>query len=148
MKLILLLVVVVVGMLQPIQAGMNAEFRRHAAHPFQAGIVNMIGGAIAFLVLLLLLRLPPPGPATLAKAPWWSLLGGLAGGTIVVTMLVAAPKLGAALLIGAFVLGQMLSSAIIDHGGLIGYPERSVSPMRIGGIAVLLVGVLLIERSG
>ena len=63
-------------------------------------------------------------------------------------MLIAAPKLGAALLIGCFVLGQLLSSAVIDHGGLIGYPMRPITLMRAAGIALLLAGVVLIERGG
>ena len=141
MKWMLLLVVVLVGMLQPIQAGVTAEFRRHADHPLQAGGLNMLVGAAAVLVVLILLRVPMPSSAAFASAPWWSLLGGVIGGTIVVTMLIAAPKLGAALLIGSFVLGQLLSSTVIDHNGLVGYPERSITWTRGAGIALLLLGL-------
>jgi transporter family-2 protein len=148
MKWTLLLIVVAVGMLQPIQAGVNAEFRRHADHPLQAGGLNMLVGAAAVLIVLLILRVPMPSGVAFQSAPWWSLLGGVIGGTIVVTMLIAAPKLGAALLIGGFVLGQMFSSAVIDHNGLIGYPERPINWTRGAGIALLLLGVLLIERGG
>ena len=148
MKWVLLLIVIAVGMLQPIQAGVNAEFRRHADHPLQAGGLNMLIGAAAVLLLLLILRVPIPSGTTFASTPWWSYLGGLIGGAIVVTMLIAAPKLGAALLIGSFVLGQMISSTAIDHGGLIGYPVRPLTWTRGAGIALLLVGVLLIERGG
>ncbi|MBT8486901.1 MAG: EamA-like transporter family protein, partial [Phycisphaerales bacterium] len=54
----------------------------------------------------------------------------------------------AALLIGCFVFGQMLSSSVIDHGGLIGYPVRPLTVTRAAGIALLLAGVVLIERGG
>ncbi|NNF43627.1 MAG: EamA-like transporter family protein, partial [Phycisphaerales bacterium] len=90
MKWILILVVVGVGMLQPIQAGVNAEFRRHAGHPLQAGGFNMLVGAAAVLLVLLALRVPPPGANTFFASPWWSWVGGLIGATIVITMLIAA----------------------------------------------------------
>ena len=41
----------------------------------------------------------------------------------------------------------MMSSAVIDHAGLVGYPIRPMTLMRGAGIALLLLGVLLIERS-
>jgi len=148
MKWILLLIVVTVGMLQPVQAGMNAEFRRHALHPLQAGGLNMVFGAVVVSLVLVALRVPLPTPAMFAAAPWWSLLGGAIGGTIVVTMLIAAPKLGAALLISSFVLGQLISSAIIDQHGLIGYPQRSITGTRAIGMVLMVVAVILIERGG
>ncbi|MEM7227567.1 MAG: DMT family transporter [Planctomycetota bacterium] len=148
MKWILLASVMCVGMLQPIQAGLNAEFRRHADHPLQAGGLNMLVGAAFVLLLLAIMRVPMPSGTAFSNAPWWSLLGGIIGGTLVMTMLIAAPKLGAALLIGSFVLGQLLSSAIIDHRGLVGYPVQPLSWLRAAGIALLFIGVVLIERGG
>ncbi|MHC5026512.1 MAG: DMT family transporter [Planctomycetota bacterium] len=148
-KWILIAVVIVVGMLQPVQAGMNAEFRRHVAHPFQAGTLNMVIGAIVvLLVTTLFVRVGPPGPSAISAAPWWSLLGGVIGGAIVITMLISAPLLGAALLIACFVLGQLSSSVLIDHFGWIGYETRPLSMVRLLGIGLLLAGVLLIERGG
>lgn len=63
-------------------------------------------------------------------------------------MLITAPKLGAALLIGGFVLGQMVSSAAIDHGGLMRYPTQPLTLTRTARIALPLAGVILIERGG
>jgi transporter family-2 protein len=63
-------------------------------------------------------------------------------------MLIAAPKLGASLLIGTFVPGQMISSTFSDHAGLVSSPVRPMSIMRVAGIACLLPGVFLIERGG
>ena len=148
MKWILALAVLAVGMLQPLQAGMNAEFRRHASHPLQAGGLNMVVGASAVLLLLLALRIGPPSPATFAAAPWWSMLGGLIGATLVVTMLVAAPLLGAALLIAIFIVGQLCASVVIDHFGLAGYPVRPITSLRLLGLVLLIAGALLVERSG
>jgi transporter family-2 protein len=147
MKWTLLTVVLLVGMLQPMQAGMNAEFRRHADHPLQAGALNMIIGALAVLLVTAALRIGPVSLSAIGAAPWWSLLGGVIGGTIVVTMLISAPVLGASLLIACFVVGQLSSSVAIDHYGWLGYPMKPISWTRILGVAMLILGVILIERS-
>jgi len=136
-----------VGMLLPVQAGVNAELRRHAAHPLQAAGVNMLLGAVVILLIMIFLRVPIPGRAVFVSAPWWAFVGGLIGATMVFSSLFAAPRLGAAVLIAVLVCGQLISSVIIDHTGFVGYPERAVSIPRLAGVFFLISGVLLIERS-
>ncbi len=147
MRLLLIVIVFVIGLLQPVQAAMNAEFRRHAAHPFQAGMLNMYVGAMAITLVLLASRVPPPSLATLMAAPRWALCGGLIGATLVTVMLISAPKLGAALLVAVFIVGQVSSSVAIDHFGMLGMPKREIDWTRILGLGLLLAGVLLVERS-
>jgi len=138
----------VIGLLQPVQAAMNAEFRRHAAHPFQAGMLNMYVGAAAITLVLLAVRVPPPSLSAFAAAPKWALCGGLIGASLVTVMLIAAPRLGAALLVAVFIVGQVASSVTIDHLGLLGMPRRSIDWTRGLGLLLLVAGVLLVERSG
>ncbi len=147
MRLLLILLVFLVGVLQPVQAAMNAEFRKHAGHPFQAGMLNMYVGALAITLVLLAARVSPPSLAAFAAAPKWALLGGLIGATLVTVMLVAAPVLGVALLVSVFVVGQFSSSLAIDHFGLLGLERRPSDWGRIVGVAMLVGGVLLVERS-
>jgi len=147
MRWILLAAVFVAGMLQPIQAGMNAEFRRHAAHPLQAALLNMFVGFAVVLCVVLVGRIGLPSWSTLNSAPWWSMMGGFLGATLVLTMLMAAPVLGAALLIACFVAGQLVSSITLDQHALVGYELRRFTPGRVLGVLLLFAGVLLIERS-
>ena len=65
---------------------------------------------------------------------------------LVVISLVAAPRLGAGLLVACLVAGQMLSSLAFDHFALMGYPQRPISGGRIAGAALLGCGVWLIRR--
>ncbi len=147
MRWILLAAVFFAGMLQPIQAGMNAELRRHAEHPLQAALVNMFVGFVVVLAVVLIGRIGPPSWSTLTSAPWWSMMGGFLGATLVLTMLMAAPVLGAALLIACFVAGQLVSSLTLDQTGFVGYEIRRITPARALGVLLLFAGVLLIERS-
>lgn len=147
MRILLAVLVIAAGMLMPAQAGINAEFRRFAGHPLWAGLLNFTVGLGVIGLAALLLRLPLPAPAVLGQAPWWAWIGGLCGATLVLSSLIAAPHLGAALLITCLVAGQLLASLVIDHYGWVGYPERALTPERIVGAALLVVAVWLIQRS-
>lgn len=147
MKWILVLAVMVVGALQPVQAGMNANLRRFLAHPLQSAAVNMWVGAVLIALVLLVVRVPPPAMSSLRNAPTWSLFGGVIGATLVTTMLIAAPRLGALLLVAAFLTGQLTSSTVLDHFGGAGYDVRPANPGRLVGLALLAGGLVLIERS-
>lgn len=147
MKWFLMALIFVAGMLQPIQAGMNAALRRNVDHPFQAGAWNMCFGAVLVLLVLTVTRIGLPSWSAIAGAPRWSLFGGVIGATLVISMLIAAPKLGAALMIACFVTGQLSSSLAIDHFGWVGYSIKPATIMRALGVILLLAGVLLIERS-
>jgi len=142
-----ILAVMVVGALQPVQAGMNAHLKKHLDHPLQSAMVNMWVGALLIVGVLLVRQVPPPTLAALRAAPTWSLFGGVIGATLVTTMLIAAPKLGALLLVASFLTGQLTSSAVLDQFGLAGYDARPVNPGRLVGLALLAGGLVLIERS-
>jgi len=43
------------------------------------------------------------------------------------------------------VVGQMLCSLVFDHFGLLGVPQQPASLTRLGGAALLILGVALIR---
>lgn len=147
-RIILIGLVLLIGFLQPVQAAMNAEFGRIAGHPLRGSIVNMYLGALAITLVLLVTRTGPPGLAAFKSAPWWSMLGGLIGATLVTVMLFSAPRLGVALMAAVFIVGQLASSVTIDHFGWLGIPEKRIDMGRVVGLLMLVGGVVLIERSG
>ncbi len=146
MVLLLMVLMVAVGALVPIQAGINTEFRRHAGHPLLAGLANFTVGWVAIFAVLLALRIPWPTVARLQQIPSWAWLGGLCGASLVVSAVVAASKLGATLLMAALLAGQLTSSVVVDHFGWVGYTPRPVSFGRIAGVCLLVLGVVLIHR--
>ena len=143
MKFILLLLVFVFGLLQNFQAGMNSTMSGVLGDRFQAGFINgFLNVCILTLVLMILWR-GFPSAGLLKQAPWWAFLGGAIGAGIVVVQLSAAPILGAGLMVALFVAGQVTGSLIVDTWGLVGYPVRSISGLRLLALALRVVGEVL-----
>lgn len=135
-----------VGALLSVQVGMNAALRAAFGHAAYAALVNFAIGTVALLAFASAVRTPLPGAAQVAHAPWWAWLGGLFGALYVASSAVLGPRLGAATLTALVVAGQMLAAIVIDHYGLIGFPEQPVSVARALGATLVVVGVVLLTR--
>lgn len=85
--------------------------------------------------------------AAIPAQPSWSLLGGLLGAGALLSYVVLAPKIGLSALLGLAIAGQIISSLVIDHFGLLGAIERPVSGVKLVGALVMLAG-LAIALSG
>ncbi|MCK6188292.1 DMT family transporter [Pseudomonas sp. EYE_354] len=81
--------------------------------------------------------------AAIPAQPWWSLLGGLLGAGALLSYVVLAPKIGLSALLGLAIAGQIISSLVIDHFGLMGASERPVSLVKLAGSMVMLAGLAI-----
>lgn len=81
--------------------------------------------------------------AAIPAQPWWSLLGGLLGAGALLSYVVLAPKIGLSALLGLAIAGQIVSSLVIDHFGLMGASERPVSLVKLAGSMVMLAGLAI-----
>ena len=144
--ILLLLLALAAGVLLPVQAGLNAQLRSALGSPVAAALVSFLVGTAGLATVAVLLRTPLPlGRAWAATTPWqWS--GGLIGAVYVLAAIVLAPRLGAATLIAAVVAGQMITSLVLDQYGLVGFPVHSLTPVRLLGAALVIAGVILIQR--
>jgi bacterial/archaeal transporter family-2 protein len=141
-----LLLAVFVGCLLPIQTGANAQLRTFLGSPMATALVSFGVGTVALLVVVIGLRIPVPLGNAWSHATWWQWTGGLLGAVYIALVVVLAPRLGAGTLIAAVVGGQMATSLILDHFGLVGFPEHPVSVLRLLGAALVMLGVALIQR--
>lgn len=128
-----------------IQVGMNATVRMTIGSPVLAAIVNFVVG-LAALVLLAVASGARIVPGSVAAVPAWAWFGGLLGATYVAATTVLGPKLGAASFLALTLAGQMVAALLVDHYGVIGFPQSPMTPTRLLGTALLVVGVLLIMR--
>ena len=128
-----------------IQVGMNATVRMTIGSPVLAAIVNFVVG-LAALVLLAVASGARVVPGSVATVPTWAWFGGLLGATYVAATTVLGPKLGAASFLALTLAGQMVAALLVDHFGVIGFPQSPLTPTRLLGTALLVVGVLLIMR--
>ncbi len=144
--IVLVLLALGLGVLLPIQAGVNAQLRVTLGEPISAALVSFLVGTAALAVALAALRVPLPASIAWGQAPWWHWVGGLIGALYVAGAVVLAPRLGAATLIAAVVAGQMLSSLALDHFGWVGFDQQPVTLPRLVGAGLIVGGVMLIQR--
>ncbi len=140
-----LLLALAAGAMIPFQAGINAQLAQFVHGPIRAALVSFLVGTVLLLVAAAVVPRPWPSFSKLSAAPWWIWIGGALGAFYVAVSVIAAPRLGAAALIGAVVAGQLMAALLVDQFGLVGFPVQHVSPGRIAGVACLFAGVLLIR---
>ena len=154
MRALLILAVFLVGLLQPVQAGLNATSAKAVGSRFQAGWINGAINVVLITSVLLVLQLfggresggGLPTPSSVRGVPWWALFGGAIGAGVVLVQLTAAPKLGAALLIAVFVAGTAFGSIVCDRFGLAGYEKVDIHLERWLGMGLVVAGVVLVAR--
>jgi transporter family-2 protein len=137
---------IVAGFGLTVQVGMNAQLRKVLQSANTAALISFVVGTLALITLVLLLRTPVPDRGTLASVPVWAWFGGLLGAFYVASSTVVAANLGATTLLGLALLGQLSTALVIDHYGWLGLPENPVTLARIGGVALVALGVWLVSR--
>lgn len=142
----LLLIAITLGVLLPVQAGVNAQLRTVLGEPIVAALASFLIGTAALALVMLGARTEVPAGFAWTGSPWWYWVGGLIGAIYVVGAIVLAPRLGAATLTAAVVAGQMLASLVLDHFGWVGFPLHEATPLRLLGGGLIILGVVLVQR--
>lgn len=135
---------VVIGMLLPLQALINAALGRQTFGPVFAALVSFAVGTLVLVGWWALSR-PAFDVAMLAKVPWWAWTGGLIGAVYVASATLLIPRMGAAPLICLVVFGQLIGSLVLDHFGVL-HARQPVDVSRIVGTLLVVVGALLVVR--
>ena len=144
--IIFLLLAIAAGVLLPVQAGVNAQLRTALGSPVAAALISFLVGTAGLAAAAVLLRIPLPLARAWVETTPWQWTGGLIGAIYVLAAVVLAPKLGAGTLVAAVVAGQMFTSLLLDHYGLVGFPVHSLSLVRFLGGVLVIAGVILIQR--
>jgi transporter family-2 protein len=114
--------------------GIGGDSVAAALFSFTAGVVclgfySLVRGGIASSLI------------AIPNQPWWSLMGGVLGSCALLSYVVLAPRIGLSALLGLAIAGQIISSLLIDHFGLLGAAERPVSMIKLAGTVVMLIGL-------
>ena len=134
------------GLLIAIQAGVNSQLRLAVQHPVLAALISfVVGGVLLFIVYLFSGKAPVPLSA-IPSVSWWKLTGGLLGAIYIFSIIIIAPKIGAANTLCFAIAGQLISAIILDHFGWIGFPVKEISIGRIGGALLIIIGVYLVQK--
>jgi bacterial/archaeal transporter family-2 protein len=143
---ILLLIAILLGMAMPIQTGVNTQLRQYLGHPIIAALGSFCIGTLSLSIYVLILRPPLPALSVIPKVPIWGWIGGMLGAIYITLVVILAPRLGSTTLVAAVVAGQMVMSLILDHYGMLGFPVHPTNLLRVLGVALIVIGVVLVQR--
>jgi len=127
-----LLLALLAGAMLSVQTGVNVQLRAAVGEPVAAALASFLVGTLGLGVLVLMSRVPVPIATAWQRSEWWQWIGGLLGACYIVVAIVVA--------------GQMLGSLLLDHYGWVGFAEHPVSPLRLLGAALIVGGVVLVQR--
>ncbi|GAB3161428.1 DMT family transporter [Microbispora hainanensis] len=140
---------IVAGAVLPVQGAVNAALRKDVHEPVTTAMISFIVATIAIAVVLLVLlatrRTPRPQLGGLRTMPWWGWLGGACAAAYVTATFTLIPTIGAATTVALTVTGQQVASAVIDNYGFLRLPRRPLTAPRLSGLALLIVGSVLVQ---
>jgi bacterial/archaeal transporter family-2 protein len=139
-----------------LQASANGRFRQNLASspadgapeyvgPIWATFLSICGTILCAMAVMLVLRPPLPSKAAFQSTQWWNWIGGPLGALIVLAGATIIPKLGAAKFIALVVAGQLLSSVLMDHFGLLGLTVQPINSWKAVGVLLVVAGVICIK---
>jgi bacterial/archaeal transporter family-2 protein len=137
---------VTAGVLIAAQAPTNALLSRAAGSPLTAAMISFLVGSAALALLLLVMVPARPDGSALRSLPAWAWAGGLYGAFAVAVAAFGAPRIGVGTLLVAIIAGQLIASAALDHFGALGLERHPLSFTRTAGIALVLLGAVLVRR--
>lgn len=121
-----------------VQSGINGGLGKKIGS-IEAAFVSF---SIGTLVLLLMMIFAGKGNIlNVLSVPKWQLLGGVLGVIVVYSMVLAVPRIGVATTIVSIIVGQIVTSMILDHMGLFSGKQIPFDFNRM--LAVILLGVAL-----
>lgn len=137
---------VIAGACIATQAPINAQLGRDLGVPIAAAGVSFVAGAIALWAIAFGYSRFAGIPIDFAApAPWTFVAGGLLGAVYVFSNIMLTPMIGAAAVMALSVAGQLVGGLLLDRIGFMGLAVRELSIGRIGGAALIIVGVVMIR---
>ena len=139
-------VMVIAGMGIPTLAALNAALGARIGSPVAAAAV-LFSVALAVTICALFATVGFSGLRFIGSQPPHLFLAGLLIAFYVLSITAIAPYFGIGNAIVCVLLGQLASSAVIDHFGLFGALHRPVSLTRLFALGLVAVGVALAQRA-
>lgn len=138
------LIMLAAGIGIPILAALNAALGTRMGSPAAAATILFCVALLATICVLAV-----TGPSALVRAagaPKHLFLAGLLVSFYVLSITYIAPSFGVGNAVFFVLLGQLVSSAIIDHFGLFGARVSPLEGSRVIGILLMAAGVYVTQR--
>lgn len=137
------------GLAMSIQPGINSILGKNIESPWLASTISFFVGTIALGIITFALGEMKSTAfivQTIKEQPWWIWIGGFLGAIVVTSSLVFAPKLGATSWIALFLLGQVITSILLEKWGVLGFPEKPISVQKMIGLGLLILSAWLVRK--
>lgn len=134
-----------IGGLIPTQTAINARLRQYVVSPFVSSFISFTVGTLFLLILNLFTgsQILLTGEQ-LDTIPWWAYLGGVLGTIALTTNILLFPILGSVQTVIIPIIGQIVTSVLIDHYGWFGTTEKPLTILSCVGIVLLVIGVICV----
>ena len=140
-----LLIIFLLGALQPIQTSSNTKAQDYLHSPLVASLCSFFVGSLALaLICLIASRGFSEGLGDLGGLPIWAWLGGAAGVFGITVNILLFPKLGSMQTVLMPMVGQIIAGFLIDSFGWFDSPKYPLGVLRIAGFVLVMVGVFYV----
>ncbi len=135
------------GLAQPVQAVVNGQLAKLVGTPVWASCISaaITSVTLAILGVTVFRVTAPSGPPMPVQAPFFAVAGGVIGALVLGAMTAVTPRLGAVVTFLCFVAGITVCSVVLDHLGVLGLPQRSLSAARALGVVLIVGGVAIVR---
>jgi bacterial/archaeal transporter family-2 protein len=133
------------GALIPLMAILNAGLARAVGGPVQAAVILFTVGLVTSLLVAAMATVRIPEWPAIVRIPPAQFTGGVIVAFYVLSITFLAPRFGVGNAILFAVTAQLISSAVIDHYALAGASLRPLTPIRLLGLTVVIIGLVLTQ---
>ncbi|MEJ8800510.1 DMT family transporter [Pontibacter sp. H249] len=134
------------GVAVAVQTSLNGQLRILVSSPLLAALISFLIGSLVLTLLVIITRQQVPSVNQLAITDWYKFTGGILGAFFIVVMIVSVQRMSLANLLAMVVAGQLITALLLDHFGLLGVKQSSVTLTRALGAIALIIGTYLINK--
>lgn len=133
------------GILIPIMAALSGALGRTLDNPWAAAGIVSAGAFVLVLAFTLLTGSMHVSWDALKQAKPLQLLAGVGFAFYLLSITWVGPRFGIGNAVMFVLGGQIVSSALIDHFGLFGAPQKPLDALRALGLVVMAAGIAIAQ---
>lgn len=138
-----LLFVMIGGVAITIQNSFSGQIAQKTSPMGSAFIVQFSGAMVTGIILLFLRNNSLKG---WQNVPWYMFVASGLGILVITSMVFAIPRIGVSGAVSGQLVAMLTCGALFDHFGLFGVARIPITPIKIIGMVVLLLGVFLVVK--
>ena len=134
------------GIAVAFQTPINGQLRMLVSSPLLAALISFLLGTLVLAILVLVTKQQFPASSHLSGSDWYKFTGGILGAFFIVVMIVSVQRMSVANLLALVIAGQLITALLVDHFGLLGVKQSSITVTRALGAIALIIGTYLINK--